>query len=50
MISSLINQSAQESEGLPRGAHVAAGTLNNMPLKGWPLTGLDQIRGRVYQQ
>ncbi|KAJ0745402.1 putative transcription factor WD40-like family [Helianthus annuus] len=50
MISSLINQSAQGSEGLPREAHAAAGTLNNMPLKGWPLTGLDQIRGRVYQQ
>ncbi|MFS7981269.1 putative [histone H3]-dimethyl-L-lysine(36) demethylase [Helianthus anomalus] len=38
MISSLINQSAQGSEGLPRGAHAAAGTLNIMPLKGWPLT------------
>ncbi|MFS8018400.1 hypothetical protein Hanom_Chr15g01391621 [Helianthus anomalus] len=38
MISSLINQSAQGSEGLPRGAHAGAGTLNNMPLKGCLLT------------
>ncbi|KAF5755108.1 putative [histone H3]-lysine-36 demethylase [Helianthus annuus] len=37
MISSLINQSAQGSEGLPRGAHAAAGTLNIITLKGWPI-------------
>ncbi|KAI3775481.1 hypothetical protein L1987_50058 [Smallanthus sonchifolius] len=50
MMSSLINQSAQGSEGLPTGAHAATGMLNNLPLKGWPLTGPDQILTRFYQQ
>ncbi|KAI3802951.1 hypothetical protein L1987_31098 [Smallanthus sonchifolius] len=50
MMSSLISQSAQGSEGLPTGAHAATGVLNNLPLKGWPLTGPDQILTRFYQQ
>ncbi|KAK1417283.1 hypothetical protein QVD17_26409 [Tagetes erecta] len=49
MMNSLINQRAQGSEGLPSGAH-AIGALNNLPLKGWPLTGQDQIRTRFHQQ
>ncbi|KAI7732643.1 hypothetical protein M8C21_023198 [Ambrosia artemisiifolia] len=50
MISSLINQGAQGSESLLNGAHAATGVLNNLPLKGWPLMGPDQMRARIHQQ
>ncbi|KAI3714747.1 hypothetical protein L6452_21706 [Arctium lappa] len=49
LASSLIHPSAQAPEGLLSGAH-ATGALTNLPLKGWPLTGLDQIQTRLQQQ
>nr|XP_043623412.1 transcriptional corepressor LEUNIG-like [Erigeron canadensis] len=49
LMGSYINQSAQGPEGLPTGAH-ATGVSNNVPLKGWPLMGPDQIQSRLHQQ
>ncbi|KAK9071307.1 hypothetical protein SSX86_009875 [Deinandra increscens subsp. villosa] len=50
MMSSFINQSGQGCESLPSGAPAGTGVLNNLPLKGWPLTGPDQIWTRNHQQ
>ncbi|KAK7815931.1 transcriptional corepressor leunig-like protein [Quercus suber] len=49
-MSSMMNPRAAGSEGSLIGVHGSNQGSNNLTLKGWPLTGLEQIRTGFFQQ